>query len=581
MDKQKGKSNSLNKILSRPSSVVPELPRLNKSARSKIRSDQSQMKHNNNNNFLPDLRSKYQSKYFVKSEGSTISTEFSQDSLSWLANYNFYSNKSDSESYRSQKVKFFVNNKNLTKLKALMTKTDKINNSQNEQILSLDENKKKHFRFKFKKIVKILIIVLRLINLHKITKAKILYSLNLNNIDSNEMIFKKSDYDRPTEPPFPDEAKRLLELNPSERTDEMIRQIIISLSFSVPEFLDFPIYMQRMIAKFSFYAEFDPNRVIIRQGHIPENYYFVISGIALELKNSLLQTQATPVSVFKRGDSFGDKAIIKNTLRLTSVTVSGNRPICLLYLEKEEFYKIQTPVSNEKERMEFLETKVKLLNMVKYDFKKLVNDNRNNQALCSIYFKNGQIICEDSQKDDWIYIVKSGGCKVLKKVKFDKEALKSYLDFNERNKEMKQFLNLHETGSKVKTGLKRKDLPSKSLKLTELKSDDVYLEMIELKEGDIFGLHDVVLSEEDDKKIPLFLTSLGCECIMINRKYFLKHLQSQSLYTLRFNLHPYPTDDYLIKKYFNSYKWKDFASECKIEALKKIDDKKSNKILYF
>jgi hypothetical protein len=35
---------------------------------------------------------------------------------------------------------------------------------------------------------------------------------------------------------FPDEAKRMLQLEPIDRTDDMIRFITISLNFCVPEF---------------------------------------------------------------------------------------------------------------------------------------------------------------------------------------------------------------------------------------------------------------------------------------------------------------------------------------------------------
>lgn len=38
------------------------------------------------------------------------------------------------------------------------------------------------------------------------------------------------------EPIFPSEAKRMLQLDPEERTDDMIRYITISLNFCVPEF---------------------------------------------------------------------------------------------------------------------------------------------------------------------------------------------------------------------------------------------------------------------------------------------------------------------------------------------------------
>ena len=91
--------------------------------------------------------------------------------------------------------------------------------------------------------------------------------------------FDKNYFCRPKEPKFPDEAKRILKLKPHERTDEMIRFITISLNFCVPEFLTFPTHMQKKIAKLSTYQEYEPSRVVLRQGHWPINYYIVLSGI--------------------------------------------------------------------------------------------------------------------------------------------------------------------------------------------------------------------------------------------------------------------------------------------------------------
>ena len=326
--------------------------------------------------------------------------------------------------------------------------------------------------------------------------------------------------------------------------------------------------MQKLIAKYAYYAEYAPNRVIIRQGHMPQNFYIVISGVAMEIRSSLSYSSETPIGVFKRGDTFGDKSIINNTPRSSSVSVSGTRPICLLVIEKQDFFKIQSPVSSEAERIDFLKN-CYLFNLVKYNFLSLMSENRNNQALCSIYYKNGQTICENSQIDDWIYVVKTGTCKVLRKIKFDHDAFEKY---NHNYKKNDQFVYLNSFKSKIVADEKKNCLTKRSLSCNE-----VLLKMKNLNEGDIFGLHDVILSEQDDQKIPLILQSDGAECILINRKYFLKYLQSQALLTLRFNLHPYPSDEYLVGKYFDSVKWKEFLRKSQNETIQLIKKKKNFK----
>ena len=39
----------------------------------------------------------------------------------------------------------------------------------------------------------------------------------------------------------------------------------------------------------------------------------------------------------------------------------------------------------------------------------------NNPKICLLtYFRKGMVMCKDSNKNDWIYVIKNGSCKVLK-----------------------------------------------------------------------------------------------------------------------------------------------------------------------
>lgn len=138
-------------------------------------------------------------------------------------------------------------------------------------------------------------------------------------------------YVRPHEPAFPDEAKRMLNTEPRERTEDMLRYIMISLNFSVPEFSELPLRIQKTWARHAFYQEFEPDRVIVRQGHFPTNYYMIVSGKALVIeasaswinKNSSDEDALvyTPLLTLKRGDCFGELAIINNSKRTSSIKV--------------------------------------------------------------------------------------------------------------------------------------------------------------------------------------------------------------------------------------------------------------------
>jgi CRP-like cAMP-binding protein len=393
---------------------------------------------------------------------------------------------------------------------------------------------------------------------------------------------------------FTDEAKKLLLLDPAERTKDMIRYIMISLNFSVPEFSEFPINIQRLYASHSYYQEFEPDRVIVRQGHFPIHYYMIISGVGLVIEASANNIQSeeliyTPKRVLTRGDCFGDRAIINNSKRTASVRVHGNKPLCMLSVDKEGFYLIQGNRNN-KDKLDFLLTSVPLLNSIEYPFHLLEKDNRDNRACFSMYYRNGAVICADSQMDDWLYVIKTGSCKLIKRIKFDEHAFNWFLKMQNSEKKQNSEKTLKTLQNLLKMDDKSvyfmEDQVNQEMEEKRIENEEkfefknhenkyVYLELSKLKEGDVFGLNDLVFNHEDDCKCSLMLVSEGIECILINRHFFLKHVTPQLLFKLKYCVPNYPDDDYFIRKYFSSFIWRDFKTYSLNEALSVIAKSKS------
>lgn len=93
-----------------------------------------------------------------------------QDSLYWLNSFELFSSDNFAES-----KKFLIHSKNISKLKALVIKEkdkEKLKNLISVELNNLSiENKIFKYRFRFKKIVKIVLIVLRFLNLYKINRS--------------------------------------------------------------------------------------------------------------------------------------------------------------------------------------------------------------------------------------------------------------------------------------------------------------------------------------------------------------------------------------------------------------------------
>ena len=258
-------------------------------------------------------------------------------------------------------------------------------NDQQQFSVAVCKKSNKESNRKFKKAVRKIIIALRMLY------SSIRRLQSKESIESGSCLFDKSVFSRPKEPPVPDEAKRMMNLEPKQRTEEMVRYITICLSFSVPEFLEFPIHMQKRIALYAYYEEYGPSRVIIRQGHEAHNYYMIITGNALIIdtkKESRSDDYVyKPIAHLKRGDCFGDLALINNTRRASTITVCGEHPLSVLVIEREDFFRVQTPITSEAERNLFLKNKVSVLQAINYPVEILNQTQQKN--LFSIYYRNG------------------------------------------------------------------------------------------------------------------------------------------------------------------------------------------------
>ncbi len=188
------------------------------------------------------------------------------------------------------------------------------------------------------------------------------------------------------------------------------------------------------------------------------------------------------------------------------------------------------------------------------------------------------VISRDSKNDDWLYIVKSGECRVFKKLRFDQESYETYRkSVREKfNKKITLDRVLSMSNTSIKSNyegfnkvekLNVSDLSSKLEKKFSLFSKNqslcTYLEMKRLEEGDVFGIHDIIM---DDVTESFILASDGVECILINRVYFLKFLYPEIKLQLKFLLSPYPDDMYFFDKYFHSFEWSNFTQNEKAKA---------------
>eukprot|EP00794_Sanderia_malayensis_P007548 gene7548-8385_t len=210
------------------------------------------------------------------------------------------------------------------------------------------------------------------------------------------------------------EAIFILSINPSARTEEQLNTVITSVKASVPAFGEYPVRMQRQLLSVGWYERFDANRVIIRQGHKALNFYFILSGsaiVSLMTKDrSTGVTKESTVAILSKGHSFGELALLHDTARTATVVCQSE--VSLLAVSRQDF--IDIFLSNEEgEEQEH----VKFLRSIPFLRRMPLDECNGKLGICLChYFRRGVVIDRDPANSEWIYIVKSGSCRVLTKV---------------------------------------------------------------------------------------------------------------------------------------------------------------------
>ncbi|KAK3103217.1 hypothetical protein FSP39_017507 [Pinctada imbricata] len=204
------------------------------------------------------------------------------------------------------------------------------------------------------------------------------------------------------------EAKRILQKPPGTRTDEELHYVKIALR-NYKSIVEYPVEMQHKIASRGWYESYDTKRVIIREGHIPVCFYFVLTGSAVvSYLDGSTSTQKT-VLFLHRGDSFGEQAIMTQSLRQT--TVISREKIELLVMYDEDFIDIFMSGGLRDLNDPFI---LSLSFLKGWPLEKLAENPK--KAIFS-FFKRNTVLSKDSTKSDWIFVVKSGSCSVFKKLR--------------------------------------------------------------------------------------------------------------------------------------------------------------------
>lgn len=233
---------------------------------------------------------------------------------------------------------------------------------------------------------------------------------SVTGVDCDGMVFDPNNFKAKREVHLSLEAIHILSLSPGSRTEEQLQTVLKALKTSVAAFGEYPLKMQRRLVSVGWYERFEAKRVIIRQGHKAENFYFILSGTAvvtLLINDAKTKEERdTTVAVLGKGSSFGELALLHHKTR--SATVLCKDDVSLLAVSREDFRDIFMSYEDGREPEH-----IRFLRGVPYLKDLPLQDLTTKHDVCIFhYFRRGVVIVKES-KTKWIYVVKSGSCRVL------------------------------------------------------------------------------------------------------------------------------------------------------------------------
>ncbi|XP_031572593.1 cyclic nucleotide-binding domain-containing protein 2-like [Actinia tenebrosa] len=398
------------------------------------------------------------------------------------------------------------------------------------------------------------------------------------------------------------DSVQILSMLPGTRTEEQIQAALVGLKTAVAAFGEYPLKMQRRLVNVGWYESFEAKRVIIRQGHRAENFYFILSGTALVtlLVNDPAtgEERSTTIAVLGKGSSFGELALLHHKTR--SATVLCKNEVALLAVGREDFRDIFMSYEDGKEpdHVQFLRTIPYLMDL---PLEQCVT----RHDICIFhYFRRGVVIVKNSNTE-WIYILKSGSCRVLTNLAKRRSSTSScrgdqnilnlpaipvneferrkllYTACGERSTRTAWSIADKRPRTEPQTHKEKADLSlpaitsdNEKFKVIRIylinywknlkkdkdseKLDHVCVQIELLKPKDQFGLASILY---DRNSVKCHLVSNGAECILIKKSWFLQNTNEDMRRDLRAQFPAYPTQQTLEQNLQDKADWESFKNQ--------------------
>ena len=249
--------------------------------------------------------------------------------------------------------------------------------------------------------------------------------------------------------------KELLNVPAEDRTEKMCLELMsFTKDFKLFESIAMSIEHQNVCRTMTL-KTFKPNEVIVKQGDPGDSFFYILHGtvnvrLATQIDTGIKEagdltqrvvTIEKNIGVLKDGQTFGELALLYGTPRTASIVAMTNSS--MIKIDKTAFDKyVKNIFENQlQDQIEFL----KICPL----FQKINKDLLIKLAVRTEIkkYSTGNSILQGNYKVDRIYLIRRGGVKVIREVKFIKDD-KRFRRQSKRNLAKKEFIDFSDLNNR-------------------------------------------------------------------------------------------------------------------------------------
>lgn len=345
-------------------------------------------------------------------------------------------------------------------------------------------------------------------------------------------------------------AKAILVKPSWMRTEDELR-FLHRFTIRLKCFDRYPIYVRKELARVLCYESFDKGRVVIRQGDIGFNFYFILSGsVLVEMQEKDQRTGKKLnmiVGELSSGAAFGELALLHDDRRRATI-------VCKEY---SEFLKVDKPDFDEvlkknhekewKERMNYFKEHSLFEGWTQANFHYAVESSQTKE-----YFPNTVILKDLAIPSECIFFIVKGTCKVVQKVYFWERIETGRPNYSQ------ELIKL----PPLSIGIRNQNETATPADQTHLiRQIKKWWVLQTLGPGDYFGVG------EGDRGVSV-ISHEKAELLLVNKMVFVRCERGKCLARMRTEATKlYPSRKAALQSYKETRRWKEYKKQVVMDAV--------------